>query len=1380
MMNKKYSIGLDIGTNSVGWAVVDENNQLVKKNGFTLWGVRMFKESESAANRRSYRTNRRRLTRRKERIKLLRNEFNAEINKIDPTFFERLDESFYKLEDRQNVKCNNLFSNSYTDSEFYKKFPTIFHLRKYLMETKEKVDIRFIYLALHHIIKYRGNFLYNGDSFSISNKETIKNFFVSLNDVLSEYANKMEEYADYFEMINYDSNLIDEFSNIMLNKLNKLEKKKQLLELFKVGKKTLINECIIPLLINHNLDFSKNKILNDDKQEECKISLESETFDMDIENKEIMFPKFNQLFKFVKDIKEVVDYYYLNNLLGKSKSLSEAMCNRYSEHEKDLGNLKAFIKTYVSGSYKECFKINDEKINNYPRYVGMTSVNKKTIRFGHCSREEFYKYIRKIISQAETNDPTKQENLEKMKQEFLDKIDNDCFLLRQNSNQNGSIPMQLNLLEMEKILKNQQKHYDFLNQKDESGYTVSEKIILIFKYKIPYYVGPLNVKSKNSWLVRNNNEKIYPWNFDKIVNIDETATKFIQRMQNKCTYLKGENDYCLPKQSIIYSKYNCLSYLNKININGSLIDKKTKMDIFENVFLVNKKPTKKDIYDYLRTNYGTTLISESLLKDLSEVNCNMSSYIKFKEIFNHSLEENLDFYEQIIKDITIFEDKTILEKRLEKIYKLDKDVVKKLKDLNYKGYGNLCYELLYGLPIVNSITGEQFKNVMHIMEETNYNLQEILYNPDYRLIDIIDNYNNKNVLSAEDETVEDFLNRYSLTSPIMKRPLIQAYNIIKEVRKILNQPIDKYYIECTRTNKAEKKQTKSRHDLILELYDNCKKIDFGLDIKFNVLRDQLEKHKNSLKSDSLYLYFTQLGRCMYSLNPIDLDKLVESNHIYDIDHIYPQSLIPDNSMSNRVLVFKDKNEAKANNMLFEKSNFLHPDAFKFYQKLYEYNLISKEKYLRLTKKELSQGELETFVNRQLVATNQAVKGLIQVLKYFDKVNPSNIIYSKAENISAARQEFDWPKSRLANNFHHAHDAYLNVVIGRVIDTYFTSNHFYGIKDYYRFKAENLTTNIKKILEKNRYVNKKCYWNKDEMIKIINYNLYDRYDISETKKTYNDDNLLSKVEIKPKGKGTVPLKQKGPRSKIEEYGGITSYKYYKYMLIETNSKKNKEYILEAIPTAFLNNEKLYLNSLGYKDYNIILDNVKSNCVVEYEDKKYYISSKTGDKYNITNAKDRYFNKYLIKIIKKIEKYNDNLSKKIEMDSSENKNKIILSHSKKKKNEISITLEEMNALFKEIIKKYRLKIFSYSAIKLDKLNDKIIEEFDVTKLIELNNELLKLLQTNVTNAVNLNVIGLSSNSWKITANKKLKPGMKLIAESVTGYYRKVLFEVPSNVI
>lgn len=37
---QKYYLGLDIGTNSVGWAVTDENYNLCKFGGKRMWGIR--------------------------------------------------------------------------------------------------------------------------------------------------------------------------------------------------------------------------------------------------------------------------------------------------------------------------------------------------------------------------------------------------------------------------------------------------------------------------------------------------------------------------------------------------------------------------------------------------------------------------------------------------------------------------------------------------------------------------------------------------------------------------------------------------------------------------------------------------------------------------------------------------------------------------------------------------------------------------------------------------------------------------------------------------------------------------------------------------------------------------------------------------------------------------------------------------------------------------------------------------------------------------------------------------------------------------------------------------------------------------------------------
>ncbi len=46
---ENYSIGLDIGTSSVGWAVTDLNNNILKRGNKNMWGARIFNEGDTAA-----------------------------------------------------------------------------------------------------------------------------------------------------------------------------------------------------------------------------------------------------------------------------------------------------------------------------------------------------------------------------------------------------------------------------------------------------------------------------------------------------------------------------------------------------------------------------------------------------------------------------------------------------------------------------------------------------------------------------------------------------------------------------------------------------------------------------------------------------------------------------------------------------------------------------------------------------------------------------------------------------------------------------------------------------------------------------------------------------------------------------------------------------------------------------------------------------------------------------------------------------------------------------------------------------------------------------------------------------------------------------------
>ena len=49
-MNEKYYLGLDVGTNSVGYAVTDEKFNLRKYKGEPMWGTHVFEEGKQCSD----------------------------------------------------------------------------------------------------------------------------------------------------------------------------------------------------------------------------------------------------------------------------------------------------------------------------------------------------------------------------------------------------------------------------------------------------------------------------------------------------------------------------------------------------------------------------------------------------------------------------------------------------------------------------------------------------------------------------------------------------------------------------------------------------------------------------------------------------------------------------------------------------------------------------------------------------------------------------------------------------------------------------------------------------------------------------------------------------------------------------------------------------------------------------------------------------------------------------------------------------------------------------------------------------------------------------------------------------------------------------------
>jgi len=191
---KEYFLGLDIGSNSVGYAVTDTNYDVLKFNNKAMWGVHIFDEGKQASERRVFRSARRRLQRRKQRILLARELFAKEIAKVDKDFFTRLDQSSLKEEDKTIEGIYSLFNDiNMTDKDYHKKFPTIHHLIMHLINTSKKEDIRLIYLAVSYMLAHRGHFLIDVDSDDINKVvsfdvvyDSFRNYFIE-NEIESNW-----------------------------------------------------------------------------------------------------------------------------------------------------------------------------------------------------------------------------------------------------------------------------------------------------------------------------------------------------------------------------------------------------------------------------------------------------------------------------------------------------------------------------------------------------------------------------------------------------------------------------------------------------------------------------------------------------------------------------------------------------------------------------------------------------------------------------------------------------------------------------------------------------------------------------------------------------------------------------------------------------------------------------------------------------------------------------------------------------------------------------------------------------------------------------------------------------------------------------------------
>ena len=774
----------------------------------------------------------------------------------------------------------------------------------------------------------------------------------------------------------------------------------------------------------------------------------------------------------------------------------------------------------------------------------------------------------------------------------------------------------------------------------------------------------------------------------------------------------------------------------------------------------------------------------------------LKSYRDFKKILGDKF--NTEHVENIILWITLYgESRKLIKAKIEAVYgdKYTKEEIAKMSRLPYKDWGRFSRKLLTEIvseKLFNEETGECL-NIINAMRNNNILFMELLADR-FDYMKQIEDFNKtlqKEVTEITPEILEDLY-----VSPAVKRSIWQTIRIVEELKKIIGCAPAKIFVETTRSNTADKKPTDSRKKQLEAVYKNIKdkeiqelEREINSTIDFSIKKDRLNAVEPSkLKAKKLYLYYTQLGRCMYSGESIDINELFDNNK-YDIDHIYPQSKVKDDSFTNTVLVKKVSNAEKTDKYPLG-LDIQTKENKRFWKFLKEKKLITEEKYNRLVRtEEFSDEELSGFIARQLVETSQSVKAVASVL---GELNPETAIcYSKAENVSSFRQNFGKIKAgnrksknteqlikvREINDYHHAKDAYLNVIVGNVFDVRFTRNAYNFIKDKKDGRKYSLNNMFYTDVRNTNTIAWEMGKTVHQVDKVMNNNniLVTRRTSEQKGALYNATVYKAKVAAKAKEGSYYPLKTSDKIiNDVTKYGGFTSigiayYSIFEYIL-QTN--KGEEKITRIIPIPiyisqnivddntlieYAKKQIILKSNEKLKDFKLKYKKLSIGNLINLDDYIYVIGGKTGDRLYYDAAVQVVIDKNSELYIKELSKY-QNWKK-------ENKDGLLWE---------SITAEKNINLYNTLVEEMNTGIFikkkpnKYNELNSEEIRNNFIsisEEEQGKVLLEILN-----LITNKKSTFDLKSIKLGAargmNNFNISNQNKFS----IIEQSVTGFYEK----------
>lgn len=268
-------------------------------------------------------------------------------------------------------------------------------------------------------------------------------------------------------------------------------------------------------------------------------------------------------------------------------------------------------------------------------------------------------------------------------------------------------------------------------------------------------------------------------------------------------------------------------------------------------------------------------------------------------------------------------------------------------------------------------------------------------------------------LPASTEEMED------ITSPVVRRAVAQTIKVVNAIiRKQGESPVS-IHLELAR---EMNKNFQQRSELDKAMRDNSaenERLMKELNELFpgrTVTGQDLVKYR---------LWKEQDGRCAYSIQPLELDKVITVSGYAEVDHIIPYSISFDDRRTNKVLVLKSENRQKGNRLPLQYLQGKRRDDFIVYTKA---NVKNFRKRQNLLKERLSEEDGKGFIQRNLQDTQYIAAFMLNYIRNHlafadcSGAGKRRVVAVNGAVTAFLRKRWGLGKVRADGDLHHAADA----------------------------------------------------------------------------------------------------------------------------------------------------------------------------------------------------------------------------------------------------------------------------------------------------------------------------------------------------------------------